>query len=193
MQNLFYERQISRVFDLKGSTRSRYVTVIPDGAAAPVPSAAGGSGGSGEAMPEDAAAAAGAAATAVGALTDGSGRLAGKSDGAAGPAVGTAAEGLSHQQGPVAPGFSQAATMAASAAATTVAAVGAGVGAGAAGKKERVPQVLLDENFLEFTRGHPLPLLDHFKVWFQTAILNDTQFLSVINVVDYSIVVGMDE
>ncbi|KAG5190222.1 hypothetical protein JKP88DRAFT_192304 [Tribonema minus] len=46
---------------------------------------------------------------------------------------------------------------------------------------------------MEFTGGQPLPLLDHSKAVFQTAIMNDTLFLSLVNVVDYSIVVGLDE
>lgn len=53
--------------------------------------------------------------------------------------------------------------------------------------------VLLDENFIEFSRGCPLPLLDKSKTYFNHAVLNDTLFLSVINVVDYSILVGIDE
>jgi len=53
--------------------------------------------------------------------------------------------------------------------------------------------VLLDENFMEFTNGRPLPLRDQAKAYFNSAVLNDTLFLSLINVVDYSILVGMDE
>ena len=53
--------------------------------------------------------------------------------------------------------------------------------------------VLLDENFVEFTNGRPLALYDHAKAHFNSAVLNDTLFLSLINVVDYSILVGMDE
>jgi len=53
--------------------------------------------------------------------------------------------------------------------------------------------VLLDENFMEFTKGRPLPLHDRTKAHFNTAVLNDTLFLSLINVVDYSILVGMDD
>ena len=61
----------------------------------------------------------------------------------------------------------------------------------------RAPQVsqqtLLDENFMEFTEGRPFPLHDRAKAYFNNAVLNDTLFLSLINVVDYSILVGMDE
>mmetsp|Transcript_32998 Transcript_32998/g.99477 ORF Transcript_32998/g.99477 Transcript_32998/m.99477 type:complete len:230 (-) Transcript_32998:637-1326(-) len=56
-----------------------------------------------------------------------------------------------------------------------------------------VEPVLLDENFVEFTEGRPLPLHDQAKSYFNKAVLNDTLFLSLINVVDYSILVGMDE
>ena len=38
-----------------------------------------------------------------------------------------------------------------------------------------------------------LLLFSLYQAVFQTAILNDTLFLSLVNVVDYSIVVGLDE
>ena len=53
--------------------------------------------------------------------------------------------------------------------------------------------VLLDENFLEYTKGRPLPLTDRSKAIFHMSILNDTLFLSIINIIDYSILVGIDE
>jgi len=53
--------------------------------------------------------------------------------------------------------------------------------------------VLLDENFLEFTKGRPLPLTDRARALFHMSILNDTLFLSIINIIDYSILVGIDE
>ena len=34
---------------------------------------------------------------------------------------------------------------------------------------------------------------EHAQALFQTAILNDTLFLNIVNIVDYSIVVGLDE
>jgi 1-phosphatidylinositol-3-phosphate 5-kinase len=52
---------------------------------------------------------------------------------------------------------------------------------------------LLDGDFLEYTNGRPLPLSDRAKAVFQMSILNDTLFLSIINVLDYSILVGVDE
>jgi Phosphatidylinositol-4-phosphate 5-Kinase len=52
---------------------------------------------------------------------------------------------------------------------------------------------LLDGDFLEFTQGRPVPLTDRAKAVFQMSILNDTLFLSIINVLDYSILVGVDE
>jgi 1-phosphatidylinositol-3-phosphate 5-kinase len=52
---------------------------------------------------------------------------------------------------------------------------------------------LLDGDFLEFTNGRPLPLSDRAKAIFQMSVLNDTLFLSIINVLDYSILVGIDE
>ena len=90
------------------------------------------------------------------------------------------------------------------------------------GKSATVP-TLLDGDFLEFTSGRPLPLTDRAKAVFHMSILvsslpspfpdtvtalhishcslfshrppfqNDTLFLSIINVLDYSILVGIDE
>ena len=79
---------------------------------------------------------------------------------------------------------------------------------------QKVSQVLLDDNFMEFTKGRPFPLKHRAKVryvkyissrechfiylfaqqlFFHKAVQNDTLFLSIINVVDYSILVGIDE
>lgn len=57
------------------------------------------------------------------------------------------------------------------------------------------PQIstLLDGDFLEFTSGRPMPLTDRAKAVFQMSILNDTLFLNYIYVLDYSILVGFDE
>jgi 1-phosphatidylinositol-3-phosphate 5-kinase len=52
---------------------------------------------------------------------------------------------------------------------------------------------LLDGDFLEFTSGRPMPMNDRAKAVFHMSILNDTLFLSIINVLDYSILVGVDE
>lgn len=51
----------------------------------------------------------------------------------------------------------------------------------------------MDHNLMELTDGKPLPLKFKANVRFHKAILNDTLFLSIINVVDYSILVGIDE
>lgn len=58
---------------------------------------------------------------------------------------------------------------------------------------ESVSQVLLDDNLMEWTNGRPFPLKHRAKLFFQQAVHNDTLFLSVVNVVDYSILVGLDE
>merc|ERR1740124_1841123 len=52
---------------------------------------------------------------------------------------------------------------------------------------------MLDGDFLEFTGGRPLPLNDRAKATLHMSILNDTLFLTIINVLDYSILVGIDE
>jgi len=100
MQNLFHERKITKIFDLKGSTRSRYVNVND--------------------FDEE----------------SGKGRLM---------------------------------------------------------NENKPTQVLLDENLMEWTDGRPLPLCGWSQNAFQKAIMNDSMFLSLINVVDYSILVGIDE
>jgi 1-phosphatidylinositol-3-phosphate 5-kinase len=58
---------------------------------------------------------------------------------------------------------------------------------------EKGPTTLLDGDFLEFTLGRPMPMTDRGNAVFQMSILNDTLFLSIINVLDYSILVGVDE
>jgi len=65
--------------------------------------------------------------------------------------------------------------------------------AGGSKKKRSSSATLLDGDFLEFTGGRPLPLSDRAKAVFHMSILNDTLFLSIINVLDYSILVGIDE
>jgi 1-phosphatidylinositol-3-phosphate 5-kinase len=57
----------------------------------------------------------------------------------------------------------------------------------------RTSGTLLDGDFLEFTFGRPMPMNDRAKAVFHMSILNDTLFLSIINVLDYSILVGIDE
>lgn len=54
-------------------------------------------------------------------------------------------------------------------------------------------RTLLDGDFLEETFGRPMPMHDRAKAVFHMSILNDTLFLSIINVLDYSILVGIDE
>jgi hypothetical protein len=53
--------------------------------------------------------------------------------------------------------------------------------------------VLLDENFVEYTQAVPLAMQDLSKSFLSLAVFNDTLFLSNISVVDYSILVGVDE
>lgn len=57
----------------------------------------------------------------------------------------------------------------------------------------KVSQVLMDDNLMEFTEGKPFPMKHRAKLFFHKAVQNDTLFLSIVNVVDYSIVVGLDE
>ncbi|WVQ85092.1 hypothetical protein IAT38_007256 [Cryptococcus sp. DSM 104549] len=57
----------------------------------------------------------------------------------------------------------------------------------------RVNEVLLDENLMEIVYKHPLYLRDQSKRILRTALFNDTLFLSNLNVMDYSLVVGVDQ
>eukprot|EP00934_Nitzschia_sp_Nitz4_P003840 Nitzschia sp. Nitz4//scaffold5_size260463//118602//124210//NITZ4_000980-RA/size260463-snap-gene-0.42-mRNA-1//-1//CDS//3329555334//3830//frame0 len=61
------------------------------------------------------------------------------------------------------------------------------------GASKKESGTLLDGDFLEFTAGRPMPMNDRAKAVFHMSILNDTLFLSIINVLDYSILVGIDE
>ncbi|WWC88696.1 uncharacterized protein L201_003609 [Kwoniella dendrophila CBS 6074] len=56
----------------------------------------------------------------------------------------------------------------------------------------RINEVLLDENLMEIVYKHPLYLKEHSKKILRTALFNDTLFLSNLNVMDYSLVVGVD-
>lgn len=53
--------------------------------------------------------------------------------------------------------------------------------------------VLLDENLINMTCDSPLYILPHSKTVLMQAIHNDTQFLSSQCVMDYSLLVGLDE
>lgn len=52
-------------------------------------------------------------------------------------------------------------------------------------------RVLLDGDFMEFTKGHPLGLFAEDYEFIVNAVKNDTAFLYSSNIVDYSMVVGM--
>ena len=52
-------------------------------------------------------------------------------------------------------------------------------------------RVLLDGNFLEVTRGHPMAVLAEDHQYILEAVQNDTAFLNSIKIVDYSMVVGL--
>lgn len=56
----------------------------------------------------------------------------------------------------------------------------------------RPNEVLQDENFLEMTYQNPLYVREHSKRILQAALWNDSLFLADMNVMDYSLVVGLD-
>ena len=53
--------------------------------------------------------------------------------------------------------------------------------------------VLLDENLTKIIRDNPFYLRNHSKLVLQEAIENDSKFLCSSNVIDYSLLVGIDE
>ncbi|KAG8691259.1 1-phosphatidylinositol-3-phosphate 5-kinase [Ceratobasidium sp. 423] len=59
-------------------------------------------------------------------------------------------------------------------------------------KTGRENEVLLDENLVQASHTEPYYLREHAKRILRTAIWNDTQFLAAVNVMDYSMVVGVD-
>ncbi|KAI9143284.1 hypothetical protein BKA69DRAFT_168243 [Paraphysoderma sedebokerense] len=54
-------------------------------------------------------------------------------------------------------------------------------------------EVLLDENLVEFIFKSPLYIREHSKKLLGASVWNDTLFLSRMNVMDYSLLVGIDE
>uniref|UniRef100_K3WK83 1-phosphatidylinositol-3-phosphate 5-kinase n=1 Tax=Globisporangium ultimum (strain ATCC 200006 / CBS 805.95 / DAOM BR144) TaxID=431595 RepID=K3WK83_GLOUD len=54
-------------------------------------------------------------------------------------------------------------------------------------------RVLLDGNLLEYSHGHPLGVLAEDHEFIVKAIKNDADFLNSINIIDYSMVVGLGE
>ncbi|KAJ1549204.1 1-phosphatidylinositol-3-phosphate 5-kinase [Cladochytrium tenue] len=54
-------------------------------------------------------------------------------------------------------------------------------------------EVLLDENLVEYIGESPLFIRDHSKRLLRASVWNDTLFLFKLNVMDYSLVVGIDE
>jgi hypothetical protein len=53
-------------------------------------------------------------------------------------------------------------------------------------------EVLLDENLIEFIGESPLFIREHSKKLLRAAVWNDTLFLSKLDVMDYSLLVGID-
>ena len=53
-------------------------------------------------------------------------------------------------------------------------------------------EVLLDENLVEFIYESPLFIREHSKKVLRASVWNDTLFLSKLNVMDYSLLVGID-
>ena len=55
-----------------------------------------------------------------------------------------------------------------------------------------IGQTLLDENFLEYLHQHSIFLSDSCNNRLQQAIVRDTDFLARVNVMDYSLMLGID-
>ncbi|OLL23388.1 1-phosphatidylinositol 3-phosphate 5-kinase fab1 [Neolecta irregularis DAH-3] len=54
-------------------------------------------------------------------------------------------------------------------------------------------EVLLDENLVEFIYESPLFIREHSKRLLRASLWNDTLFLAKVNVMDYSLVIGIDD
>ncbi|GKY91175.1 hypothetical protein MPSEU_000090200 [Mayamaea pseudoterrestris] len=140
MQNIFYNRKMSRVFDLKGSLRGRFAAHVhrsKDESSPETPSATG---------------------------SDAMGGSMVKPNSVDERETNDANDGKE-----------------------------AAAGDDEANQGEHGLPTLLDGDYLEWTSGRPMPLTDRAKAVFQMSILNDSLFLSIINVLDYSILVGIDE
>lgn len=57
----------------------------------------------------------------------------------------------------------------------------------------RANEVLLDENLVQMTHAAPFYLREHGKRMLRSALFNDTRFLQSVNVMDYSLLVGVDD
>ncbi len=163
MQNIFYNKKITKIFDLKGSLRGRFAAHLknyhedPSGRDTNAGKYAGSEAGGGQRRY----------------ASDGSGYDAREGSASNNPsAIGNNGEDLlSHERDDSLDGKRTGS------------------------KKEGpdAPRTLLDGDFLETTFGRPMPMHDRAKEVFHMSILNDTLFLSIINVLDYSILVGIDE
>lgn len=52
---------------------------------------------------------------------------------------------------------------------------------------------MLDENLIEAIYSSPLYVREHSKKYLLECVVNDSHFLSDLNVIDYSLLVGIDE
>lgn len=57
----------------------------------------------------------------------------------------------------------------------------------------RENEVLLDENMIEYIYESPLFVKEHLKKLLRGSLFNDTSFLSVMDVMDYSLIIGIDD
>ena len=55
-----------------------------------------------------------------------------------------------------------------------------------------VPDVLLDDNLVEYTGGAALPLSESSRSLVKMAIYNDTLFLASLSIIDYSLLLGLN-
>ncbi|RKP09305.1 hypothetical protein THASP1DRAFT_14465 [Thamnocephalis sphaerospora] len=59
-------------------------------------------------------------------------------------------------------------------------------------RTDREDEVLLDENLIQYIYENPIFIREHSKMMLRSSIWNDTLFLSRLNVMDYSLLVGID-
>ena len=54
-------------------------------------------------------------------------------------------------------------------------------------------EVLLDENMIEYIYESPLFVKEHLKRMLRGSLFNDTSFFSAMDVMDYSLIIGIDD
>jgi hypothetical protein len=188
MQNVFYNRKISRIFDLKGSLRGRYASQIQQGHTALHQNMSKQH--SNLIAIEDSGSLPAREAVKIRSVQDGKGY--GKETMHIESGSGLSSSSNSIVDDPVSGVESSSSNRDSSQQNQDLMKSSNSVKSGSNNTNNQV-NTMLDGDFLLYTSGRPMPLTDRAKAVFQMSILNDTLFLNYIYVLDYSILVGFDE